>query len=334
MKLNLKLQVAMKQIKQIASGFLLLGLFTSAAQAQTYPTRPIKIIVPVIAGSPVDAGARVIAQHLQVKLGQSVVVENRPGAGTTLGVRAVANAPADGYTVLLMSPNIAYYPVLFPALDFDPVKRLTPVAIAATWSHIIAVGPDVPARTISELVEYAKANPEKLIFGYGLGSPPHILGAVFKRASGIELTSIPYRGGEQARTDLLGGRVHINIAPVPNLLSLIQEGRVRALAFTGPQRSPDLPDVPTMIESGYPEVGFNPDAWLGLFAPASTPADIVAKLNREFNEVVQSPEAKATLTKLGFDPKAATPEEFRDFFHAELKKWPPLLHAAGIKPEQ
>lgn len=323
----------MNRLRSVAAAFCALGLFTCAALAETYPIRPIKIVVPATPGSPVDAGARVIAQHLQVKLGQSVIVENRPGAGTTLGVRAVANAPADGYTLLLMAPNIAYYPVLFPALDFDPVKRLIPVARPVTWSHIVAVGSSVPARNIAELVEYAKANPGKLVFGYGLGSPPHILGEVFKRASGIELTSIPYRGGEQARTDLLGGRVHINIAPVPNLLSLIQDGQVRALAFTGPQRSPDLPEVPTMIENGYPEVGFNPDAWLGLFAPAATPADIVVKLNRDVNEVVLSQEVKATLAKLGFDATTATPEEFRQFFLAELKKWPPLLHAAGIKSE-
>jgi tripartite-type tricarboxylate transporter receptor subunit TctC len=303
------------------------------ASAESYPVRTIKFVVPSTPGSPTDAIARLVAQHLQIRIGQSVIIENRPAAGTTIGVKSVANAAPDGYTLLFMGPNMGYYPVLYPNINFDPLKSLVPVATAVTWSHVMVVAPSVPVKTIAELVAYAKANPGKLVFGFGLGSPPHLLGEAFRTSAGIDLAMIPYKGGDQARTDLLGGRVHINFAPVASLLSLIQDGQVRPLAFTGPERSPDLPDVPTMAESGLPQVGFNPDVWEGLFAPAGTPPAVVRKLNQAVNDILKSPEMKATLATLGFEPKAMTPEEFAAFFGAELKKWPPLLRAAGLHAE-
>lgn len=320
--------------------FLRLGLGVATlaavprfASAQAYPSRTIKFVVPSTPGSPTDATARLVAQHLQTRIGQNVIIENRPAAGTTIGVRAVANAAPDGYTLLFMGPNMAYYPVLYPNIDFDPLKSLVPVATAVTWSHVIVVAPSVPANTIAELIAYAKANPGKLVFGFGLGTPPHLLGETLRQAAKIDIASIPYRGGDQARTDLLGGRVHINIAPVASLLPLIEDGKVRPLAFTGPERSPDLPDVPTMIESGLPQVGFHPDVWQGIFAPAGTPPAVIQRLNREVNDILKSPQMKATLAKLGFEPKASTPDEFAAFFAGELKKWPPLLRAAGLKAQ-
>jgi tripartite-type tricarboxylate transporter receptor subunit TctC len=322
-----------RQFLRLAAGAAALTALSQAASAQVYPSRTIKFVVPSTPGSPTDAAARLVAQHLQTRIGQSVIIENRPAAGTTIGVRAVANAAADGYTLLFMAPNIAYYPVLYPNLDFDPVKSLIPVATAVTWSHVVVVAPSVPAKTIAELIAYAKLNPGKLVFGFGLGTPPHLLGETLRQSANIDIASIPYRGGDQARTDLLGGRVHINIAPVASLLPLIEDGKVRPLAFTGPERSPDLPDVPTMIESGLPNVGFNPDVWQGIFAPAGTPPAVVQRLNREVNEVLKTSEMKATLAKLGFEPKVSTPEEFAAFFAAELKKWPPLLRAAGLKAQ-
>jgi tripartite-type tricarboxylate transporter receptor subunit TctC len=171
-----------------------------------------------------------------------------------IGAKAVAAAEPDGYTLLFVGPNLAYFPVLFPNLDFDPGKSLVPVATAVTWSHVLAVAPSVPANTIGELVAYAKANPGKLAFGYGLGTMPHILGETFRQAANIDIISVPYRGGEGARADLLGGRIHINIAPASQMMPLIRDGKIRPLAYTGPRRSPDLPDVPTMTESGLPQV--------------------------------------------------------------------------------
>jgi tripartite-type tricarboxylate transporter receptor subunit TctC len=311
----------------------LLALGAGAARAQDYPSQTIKMIVPFVAGGPVDALARSIAPHLQARLNQNVIIENRSGGGTSIGVKAVAAAEPDGYTLLFSGPNVAYYPVLLPALDFDPAKSLLPVATAVTWSHVMAIAPSVPAKTMAEFIAYAKANPRALAFGFGLATMPHIIGEIFQKEAGVEFNDVPYRGGEGARADLLGGRIHVNIAPPPQLLPLIRDGRIRALAYTGATRSPDLPDVPTMIESGLPQVGFHPDVWMGLFAPAGTPAAVVNRLNREMNATMQSAEMAPTLRRFGYEAKIATPEEFRSFFEAELRKWPPILRAAGIKPQ-
>jgi tripartite-type tricarboxylate transporter receptor subunit TctC len=304
-----------------------------ASSAQTYPSRLIKIIVPFVAGGPPDAAARAIVQHLQKRIGQSIVIENRPGAGTTIGTKAVVTAAPDGYTLLFNGSNLLYFPVLYPNLDFDPIRDLAPVATAVTWSHVMVVAPEVPAKNIGELITHAKANPGKLNFGFGLGTTPHILGASFKQATATDISFIPYRGGDQARSDLLGGRIQINFAPVASLFALIQEGKVRPLAFTGPTRSPDLPNVPTMIESGLPQVGYDPDTWLGFLAPIGTPTAVISKLNAEINESLRSAEMKATLATMGFEAMLTTPQEFAVFFAAEKKKWPPLLRAAGLKPE-
>jgi tripartite-type tricarboxylate transporter receptor subunit TctC len=323
----------MRLLRIFAAVLLISGVAAKTAVAEDYPNQTIKLVVPFVAGGPVDALARVMAPLLQARLGQNVIIENRSGGGTSLGAKMVAAAEPDGYTLLFVGPNLAYYPVLLPNLDFDPAKSLTPIAPAVTWSHVLAVAPSVPAKTIAELVAYAKANPGKLAFGFGLATMPHIIGEVFKQAAGIELTDVPYRGGEGARADLLGGRIHINIAPPPQLLPLIRDGKIRALAYTGSQRSPDLPDVPTMTESGLPQVGFHPDVWMGYFAPAGTPAPIVDKLNREINDVLRSPDMAPALKRFGYEAKIMTPAEFKVFFASELKKFPPLLRAAGIKPQ-
>jgi tripartite-type tricarboxylate transporter receptor subunit TctC len=303
------------------------------AHAQTYPEQTIKVIVPFVPGGPVDALARVVVQHLQTRLGQNVIIENRSGGGTTIGAKAVASAAPDGYTLLFIGPNLTYYPVLFPNLDFDPAKALTPVATIVTWSHVMAIAPSVPAKTVAELVSYAKANPGKLAFGYGLATMPHILGESFIKATGLDIVRVPYRGGEGARADLLGGRIHINIAPVPQLVPLVRAGKIRPLAYTGAKRSPDLPDVPTMIESGYPQVGYHPDVWMGIFAPAGTPPAIVNRLNREVNAVLRSVEMAPALKRFGYDAKITTPAEFAAFFAEEQRKFPPLLRDAGLKPQ-
>lgn len=301
--------------------------------AQTYPTRPVRLIVPYTPGSPVDAAARIVTQHVQTRLGQSVVIDNRPGAGTTIGTKVAATAAADGYTLLFVGDNLSYYSTLYPSLGFDPRKSLTPIASAVTWSHVVVVAPGVPAKTVAELIAHAKANPGQLVFGFGLGSVPHILGSVLRQASGIDLHFIPYRGGDQARADLLGGRVHLNMAPVGNLLPLIQDGRARPVAFTGPARSPFLPDVPTMSESGYPQVGFNPDAWQGFFGPASMATALVNKLNLDINESLNASQVKAALGKMAYEPKPETPQAFAALLAAQLQKMPPILRAAGLKPE-
>jgi tripartite-type tricarboxylate transporter receptor subunit TctC len=319
------------QAPRVLIAFALLLALLGFATAQPY--KPIKIIVPLPAGGPPDAVARVVAQVMQSRLGQSVVIENRPGAGTTTGTMAVATAAADGYTLLFNGTDLLYFPVLYPHLTFDPIKNLSPVATVVAWSHVLVVASTLPVRTVHELIAYAKANPGKLNFGYGLGTTPHILGASFAQATNTKIAFIPYRGGEQARTDLLGGRIDMNFGTVGGLLPLIKEGKLRPLAVTGSTRNPNLPDVPTMIECGFPQVGYHPDTWFGIFAPASTPQDVIGKLNVAINESLKSPEIATGLARFGFDAKITSVQEFSAFLAAEKQKWPPLLRGAGIKAE-
>jgi tripartite-type tricarboxylate transporter receptor subunit TctC len=315
------------------SAILLFGVGLGATGAQTYPDKTIKFIVPYTPGSPVDAGARVIAQDLQKRLGQSVILEARSGAGSATGTKAAAVSPPDGYTLLLTGTPLVFLPTMYPNAGGEVVKDLVPIAPFLIWSHVIVVAPDIPAKTLSDLVAYAKANPGKLVWGYGLGSTPHILGASLIQATGIDIISIPYRGGDQARADLLGGRVQMNIAPLAAMLPLINEGKVRALAFTGPTRSADIPDVPTTKEAGYPTVGYDPDVWLGILGPAGTPAAVVDKINVAVNKSLKTPEVLTAFKRLGFEPLSQTPKEFAAFLDGELRKWPPLLAAAGIKAQ-
>jgi tripartite-type tricarboxylate transporter receptor subunit TctC len=323
----------MSRTRSFVAVLLLLQWCLVTAHAQNYPTQTIKLVVPFVPGGPVDSLARVMAQHLQSRLGQNVIIENRSGGGTTIGAKAAATAEPDGYTLLFVGPNLTYYPVLFPNFDFDPAKSLVPIATAVTWSHVLGVAPSLPVTTVAELVAHAKANPGKLAFGFGLATMPHILGETFSQATGIDIVRVPYRGGEGARADLLGGRIHINIAPVPQMLPLIRDGKIRPLAYTGAKRSPDLPDVPTMIESGLPQVGFYPDVWMGIFAPAGTPPAIIERLNREVNEVLKSAEMAPTLKRFGYEAKITTPAEFAAFFAEELRRFPPILRAAGLKAQ-
>jgi tripartite-type tricarboxylate transporter receptor subunit TctC len=313
----------------LAALLLSLGPGLGAVGAQDYPNRVVKLVMPFVPGSPVDAVGRVIMQHLSARLGQSIVIENRPGAGTTTGAKAVATAPPDGYTLLFIGPNLSYYPVLFPNLDFDP-KSLAPVATTVTWSHLYGVAATLPVKSIAELIAHAKANPGKLAFGYGLATMPHIIGQIFHQAAGLDIVNVPYRGGEGARADLLGGRIHINVAPVPQMLPLLRDDKMRALAYTGGERNPDLPDVPTMIESGFPQVGFHPDVWMAIFAPAGTPPAIVDKLNRETNAVMQSAEIAPALKRFGYQTMIKSPAEFAEFHESELRRMPPILRSAGI----
>jgi tripartite-type tricarboxylate transporter receptor subunit TctC len=309
------------------------GIGLTPAQAQVYPDKAIKLIVPFVPGSPVDVLARVITQQLSMRLGQTVLVENRPGAGTSTATKAVAIAAPDGYTLLMMGQTLAYVGILFPDLGFEPIKAFAPVATLAGWSHVLVVNPSVPAKTVPELVRYAKANPGKLTFGFGLGTSPQIVGEYFKVVAGLDIVSVPYRGGEQVRIDLLGGRIDMNVAPVSNVIAMIQQGQVRPLAFTGAQRDPSLPDVPTMTESGYPQVGFQPDVWQAIVAPAGTPDAVVNRLNVEINESLKSPEVTATLARLGFNPMISSPQEFAAFLAAQTRKWPDVIKAANVQPQ-
>jgi len=312
----------------LAAIFALLAL-ANPASAQTYPTKPIRLIVPFTPGSPVDASARVIAKEMQARLNQTIVLDNRPGAGTTLGAKAAAGAEPDGYTLLYISNGHVFG--LYSDPGYDTVRSFAPVATVAGWSQLLVVASSVPAKTVSELVSYAKANPGKVTFGFGLGTPPQIMGEYLKALTGADIVSVPYRGGIQAITDMLGGRIHMYFGPVVNLLPHIREGKVRPLATTSATRYPELPDVPTVAESGFPQLELN--AWTGILAPAGTPAAVVGTLNAAVNDGLRSAELHKSFAGMSFDTKLMSPAEFAAFFAAEAQRWPPIIKAAGIKPE-
>jgi tripartite-type tricarboxylate transporter receptor subunit TctC len=310
---------------------LAIACYATAAAAQTYPTKPIKLIVPYTPGSPVDVLARVVTQQVSARLGQSIVIDNRPGAGTTIGTKLAASADPDGYTLLIGATSFILSFSLYQNLDYDPVKSFAPVTMLAHGPQVMVVAPSVPAATVQEFIAYAKANPGKLNFGFGLGTLPQILGESFKAVTGTDIASIPYKGGAQAVTDMLGGRIQMVFGTTATLLPLIQQGKVRALAVTTRTRSKDLPDVPTMIESSLPELALIFSA--GLLAPAGTPADIIHKLNVETNEAMRTPELTASMAKLGFEPQLWSTQDYAAFLADEMRRWPPIVKAAGVKPE-
>jgi tripartite-type tricarboxylate transporter receptor subunit TctC len=315
----------------LAAAVIALGLGPIGAYAQNFPTKPIKVIVPFTPGSPVDVLARVVMQHLGARLNQTIVLDNRPGAGTTIGTKAAAIAEPDGHTLLVAATSFVIAASLYPNLDYDPIKSFAPVAMLAISPQVLVIAPSVPAKTLPEFIAYAKANPGKLNFGFGLATLPQILGESFKVMTGTDIASIPYRGGAQAITDMLGGRIDMNFGTQATLLPLIRQGKIRALAVTTETRARDLPDVPTMQESGLPQLTLGFSA--GILAPAGTPATVVQKLNAEINEALKSPELGESLAKLGFEPQIWTPSQYGEYLAEEMRRWPPIVKAAGVKPE-
>jgi tripartite-type tricarboxylate transporter receptor subunit TctC len=300
------------------------------AHAQSYPNRPIKLVLPYTAGSPNDVLARLVAPHLSARLGQTVVVDNRPGGGTTIGVSAVLNADADGYTLLFSnSPSHQIAPLVNKNLAYDPLKDFVPIAAVGTSSNVIVIGNDVPATNVREFVAHAKANPGKLNFGFGQGTLPQLVGEMFKAAAGVDIASVPYKGGAQAVTDLLGGRIHLNIGTSSTLLPLHRAGKLRMIAYTGTARGPDMADIPTMIESGYPTMVST--TYYGIFGRADLPAEIVARLNAQVNDILASAEVKESMAKVGFEPKAFAPPELTALLADETRKWTAIVKATGFQ---
>jgi tripartite-type tricarboxylate transporter receptor subunit TctC len=314
---------------------LMLALIASTSALPTvaadYPTRPIRIIAPFTPGSPVDVVARLLAQHLTIELKQSVVVENRPGAGTTIGMKAASLAEPDGYTLLFQSSSLVVAPAMYKNLDYDPLKSFMPVANVAWGSWVTVVPTSLPVRSPQDLMAYAKAHPNTLNFGYGQGTAPQLVGEWFNRSNGLKIASVPYKGGMQAITDMLGGTIHVNIGTSSTLLPLIREGKIRAIAQWGRSREADLPDVPTMIESGFP--GLSLGFWVGLWAPAGTSLTIVHSLNDATNAVLRSPEMAASMKRLGIAPSIGSPKDFADFLAEETPKWADIVRVAGVHIE-
>jgi tripartite-type tricarboxylate transporter receptor subunit TctC len=300
--------------------------------AQSYPTRPVKIIVPFAPGG-VDVTARVVADRLSSALGQPFIIENRAGgAGGSVGAKSVATAEPDGYTLLFSTPGpVAISPAVNRNVDYDS-RNFAAVAIVSNSPLMLVMNPSVPVTSVQELVAYAKANPGIIHFSSpGYGTQPHLLGELFKVTTGASVTHVPYRGSSPAITDLIGGQVQMYFDNVPNLLQHVQAGSLRAIALTSESRSEQFPNLPTVLESGLN--GFVATYWNGVLAPAGTPADVVNKLNTVINEGLKSAEMQASLRKLGAEPKSASPQEFGAFLTAEAQKWAAVAKTANIKAD-
>jgi len=299
------------------------------ARAQAFPAKPLKVILPYTAGSPNDVIARVIGPVLSARLGQSVVVENRPGGGTAIGLKAVMSAEADGHTLLFTNtPTHVIAQVVSKGFTYDPLKDFVPIVTVGSTSLVLVVPASLPANNLREFIAYAKANPGKLNVGFGQGTLPHLVGEAFKLATATDIASIPYRGGAQAITDMLGGRIHMNLGAGATLVPLIREGKIKALAVTSPRRSVDLPDVPTMAESGLPDL--TTVTYYGFFGPAGTPADVVARINQDINESLKTPELRAAMVRVGFEPTGGSPQDFALLIAEQLKRWAPLATSTGF----
>lgn len=300
------------------------------AQAQSFPNRLIKIVVPYPAGGPSDVAARLIAQPLTVNLGQSVIIENLAGAGGRIGAKAVAQANADGYTLLLggTNPN-AIAPSIYSNLTFEPIKDFAAVGVIGVDSNALVVHPTVPVNTIQELIQYSKANPNKLSSGATIGIGPHVTLELLRVRTGSSMAFIPYKGAAPAITDLLGNQIQVGLTSKAVLLPLIKEGRLKALAVTSDARWPELPDVPTMRESGFD--GVPSHLWSGLLAPVQTPPAVIDKLNAAMNEGLKAPDVRASIAKLGLETRALTPQEFTAILADEARLWEAAVKETKVK---
>ncbi len=301
----------------------------NVAGAQPYPSRPIRIIEAFPAGGPIGTIARFLANELPSRLKQNVIFENRPGGGGSIGYRAVATADPDGSTLLITGQALPIAAALYKNLEVDPIRSFTPVATVATSPWVLVVSPMLPVRSLGEFIAYAKANPGKLNAGFGVGSAPHLLAELFKVTTRTDIVSVPYKGGAPATADLISGQIHMAIGTPTTLLPLIEDGKVRALAVTSAARLAGLPSVPTMLESGV--AGFPQQSWNGLLAPAGTPASIVSQINADVNDTMQSPGLKATMAKLGFEPKTMSPRDLAVFLADDTLKWAAIVKATGVK---
>ena len=298
---------------------------------ESYPSRPVKMIVPVAAGGGTDFTARTLAEKLGVALGQPVVVENRPGASGSLGVQQAAAASPDGYTLVMPITSFPINPSL-RKLPFDTIKDFAPVVLAGTLPLVLVVNPDVPAKSVAELIALARSKPLGINFANsGNGTTAHLAGELFNRMAGTQMVSVNYKGGGPAVSDLLGGHVQVYFSTIPSVVQHIQAGKLRALAVTGKERSPEMPDIPTVAESGLPD--FEVTAWFGIFAPAQTPQPVVARLNAELVKILAMADVREKLANHGVEPGGGSPESLGRFLVSEVAKWGDVVREAGIRTE-
>ena len=320
-----------RQFLHLAAGAAALPVVSQVVSAQTYPSKPVRIIVPFAPAGNTDLIARLIGQWLSERLSQPFVIENRPGAGTNIGTEAVVRASADGYTLLLISPPAAINATLYEKLNFNFIRDIAPVAAVIRAPFVMAINPSVPAKTVPEFITYAKANPGKVsMASAGIGTGPHATGELFKMMAGVNMVHVPYRGTGPALTDLIGGQVQIFLDGLPTSIEHIRSGKLRALAVTTTTRSEMLPDIPALSEV-LP--GFEASFWGGFGAPKNTPAEIVDKLNKEIDAALADPKIQSRLAELGGVALGGSPVDFGQLIAAETDKWGKVIRFAGIKPE-
>ena len=318
----------------LAAGFIggLLVVTAATASAQDYPARPIRVIVPFSPGGAVDGPMRIVAQELGKRLDQQIIVENKPGAGATLGTEIVARAPPDGYTLLLASQTNAISASLYKALSYDPIEDFAPISLIGREPGVLVVHPSLPVKSFAEFVTHVKERPGKLDYASsGNGSGQHLFMALLLSSTSLQMNHIPYRGSGQATTDLLGGQVMVSIPGTAGMVGHIKAGKLRPLAVTGSRRSPQLPDVPTVMESGVP--GYEAYVWMGLLAPKGTPQSIIDRLHRELMQAIATPEVKTYMANAGIEIVGSTPAEFGRFFRAEKDLWAKVVRDTGAKVE-
>jgi tripartite-type tricarboxylate transporter receptor subunit TctC len=320
-----------RRFLQLAAGAAVLPAVSNIASAQSYPSRPVRLIVPFAPGGNTDIYGRLIGQWLSERLGQPFVIENRPGANTNLGTEAVVRASADGYTLLMVSPSAATNATMYEKLSFNFIRDVAPVAGLIRQYPLMLVNPSVPAKTVSEFLTYAKANPGKVSFAsQGLGSPGHVAGELFKMMTGLDMVHVPYRGGAPALTDLIGGQVQLMFISAGASIEYVRAGKLRALAISSATRSEAMPDIPTVGES---VPGYEMSSWFGVGAPRQTPVDIINRLNKEINAGLADPNIKARLADADATPFVVSPADFGKFIADETEKWGKVIRAAHIKAE-
>ena len=316
----------------IASLAIVLSCAASCADAQPYPSRPVRVIFPFPPGGPTDILGRTIAQKLSDQMGQQFVADTRPGAGGNLGLELAAKAPPDGYTIVLSSPLVAISPSLYAKLNYDPAKDLAPIAQVAVIQNVLLVHPSVPAKSLKELVQLARRSPGKFSFGSGgVGTTTHLAPELLQSLTEVRLVHVPYKGSGQALIGLISGDADMLIMAVPAAAAQIQAGKVRALAVLSGRRSPVIPEIPTAREAGVDN--FEVPIWYGFLAPAATPREIISRLNAELAKALTAPDMKERLAAAGIEPVIGTPEQFADFIKSETVRYAKVIKDAGIKPE-
>ncbi|MDP2240101.1 MAG: tripartite tricarboxylate transporter substrate binding protein [Burkholderiales bacterium] len=309
---------------------LVMVALPAATLAQAYPTRPIRLILPFAAGGPTDLLGRAISQKLGEQLGQTVMADNRTGAGGNLGAELTAKSPPDGYTLVLTSPFVAISPALYAKLNYDAAKDLAPISLVALIQNVLVVHPSVPAKTLKEFIQLARAYPGKLNFGSGgVGATSHLAPELLKSLARLDMVHVPYKGTGQAVVGLISGQIDMLIMAAPAIAPHIQDRKVRALAVLSEKRTTPLPDVPTAKEAGLDN--FEVGLWFGMFAAAGTPRDIINRLNLGLHKALAAPDLKERLATIGVEPMTSTPEEFADFLRSETARYARLIKDAGIK---